>query len=209
MEQNKVKVLTLKRVMDEKRAAKLKQSFLTEEHFHTLITEDTDGYDVNGNLLFRYRKNAIPFDLLKQGYDSFKDSIELTEGRGSASGSSHKRIRKDGSESNITVGNKVYSGNVGYMDAGAIWAAFKHYNAKKQNAFDKEKVLLEQKKEIVLPEFKVVEEAAKPTAEEKAAAKAAEKQAAADKKAADKAAADAAAAAKAKAAADKAAAAKK
>lgn len=98
----------------------LKGTFLDENSFDTLITDDADGYDLHGNLLFRYRKNAIPFDLLKQGYLAFKDSITLTDGRGIASGSSHKRIRKDGSVSNITIGNKVYSGNVGYMDAGAM-----------------------------------------------------------------------------------------
>jgi len=103
-----------------KGAENLKGKFLDETSFDTLITEDSDGYDMHGNLLFRYRKNAIPFELLKSGYEAFKDSITLTDGRGIASGSSHKRIRKDGSVSNITVGNKVYSGNVGYMDAGAM-----------------------------------------------------------------------------------------
>jgi hypothetical protein len=94
--------------------------FLGEDSFDTLITEDCDAYDLFGNLVFKYRKNAIPLDILKSGYDSFKDSIQLTDGRGKASGSSHKRIRNDGSVSKITVGNKVYSGNVGYMDAGAM-----------------------------------------------------------------------------------------
>lgn len=103
-----------------KGAEDLKGKFLDENSYDLLITNDCDAYDLHGNLLFRYRKNAIPFDLLKSGYEAFKDSITLTDGRGMASGSSHKRIRKDGSVSNITVGNKVYSGNVGYMDAGAM-----------------------------------------------------------------------------------------
>lgn len=103
-----------------KGADKMKGKFLDETHYDIVITNDCDGYDMYGNMLFRYRKNAIPFELLKTGYESFKDSITLTEGRGIASGSSHKRIKKDGSVSNITVGNKVYSGNVGYMDAGAM-----------------------------------------------------------------------------------------
>jgi hypothetical protein len=98
----------------------LKGTFLDDNSYDTLITDDADAYDLQGNLLFRYRKNAIPFDLLKSGYLAFKDSITLTDGRGIASGSSHKRIRKDGTVSKITVGNKVYSGNVGYMDAGAM-----------------------------------------------------------------------------------------
>jgi hypothetical protein len=89
----------------------LHKKFLTNDDYTTLINYDCDGYDLNGKLLFRYRKNAIPMDVLKSGVEAFKDSIQLTDGRGSASGSSHKRIRKDGSISNITVGNKVYSGN--------------------------------------------------------------------------------------------------
>ncbi|MES2287296.1 MAG: hypothetical protein V4547_16510 [Bacteroidota bacterium] len=112
--------LVLKRVMDDIRAGQMSKKFIDRSFVHHLITEDTDGYDVNGNLLFRYRKNAIPIDLLKSGVNAFKDSIQLTDGRGAASGSSHKRIRKDGTTSNITVGNKVMSGNVGYMDAGAM-----------------------------------------------------------------------------------------
>ncbi len=103
-----------------KDAEYLKGKFLDDTSYDILINHDCDAYDLNGNLLFKFRKNIIPFDILKNGYESFKDSIILTEGRGTASGSSHKRIRKDGSKSNITVGNKVYSGNVGYMDANAM-----------------------------------------------------------------------------------------
>ena len=111
----------LKRVLDDEQAAKLKTQYLNDSHYNTLITNDADGYDAyTGALLFRYRKGVIPYDLLKTGYESFKDSIELTESRGAASGSSHKRIRKDGSVSNITVGNKVESGSVGYMDKSAM-----------------------------------------------------------------------------------------
>lgn len=98
----------------------LKGTFLDDSSYDLLVDHDADGYDLHGNLLFRYRKNAIPFETLKLGVDSFKDSIQQTDGRGIASGSSHKRIRKDGTVSNITIGNKVESGNVGFMDAGAM-----------------------------------------------------------------------------------------
>jgi len=101
-------------------AEHLKGKFLDETAFDLLITSDADGYDLHGNILFRYRKNAIPFELLRSGYLAFKDSIVLTDGRGISSGSSHKRIKKDGTVSNITIGNKVHSGNVGYMDASAM-----------------------------------------------------------------------------------------
>ncbi len=115
-----MKTYKLKRVIPVEEADALKTTYLNENDFTVLVDHDADGYDLNGNLLFRYRKNAIPTDILKLGVDSFKDSIELTESRGAASGSSHKRIRKDGSVSNITVGNKVESGNVGYMDSSAM-----------------------------------------------------------------------------------------
>lgn len=106
--------------MTDQEAEKLKGKFLNDSHYDLLITEDADGYDIQGNLLFRFRKGAIPLEVLKSGYVAFEKSIELTDGRGIASGSSHKRVRKDGSTSNITVGNKVQSGNVGFMDAGAM-----------------------------------------------------------------------------------------
>ena len=115
-----MKTYKLKRVIPVEEADALKTTYLNENDFTVLVDHDADGYDLNGNLLFRYRKNAIPTDILKLGVESFKDSIELTESRGAASGSSHKRIRKDGSVSNITVGNKVESGNVGYMDSSAM-----------------------------------------------------------------------------------------
>lgn len=114
-----MEVLRLKNTMP-KGAEHLKGVFLTDNDYDAVIDYDCDAYDVNGNLLFMYRKNAVDLAVLKLGYESFKDSIQLTDGRGIASGSSHKRIRKDGSVSNITVGNKVYSGNVGYMDANAM-----------------------------------------------------------------------------------------
>lgn len=115
-----MKKIVLLRVMSEEAAKELKKSFINESHYNMVIAEDCDGYDEEGNLLFKFRKNALPLDVLKQGYESFKGSIEWTDGRGAASGSSHKRIRKDGSVSNITVGNKVQSGNVGYMDPSAM-----------------------------------------------------------------------------------------
>lgn len=111
----------LKRIMTDEQGEALKGNFLDESYIkHPVIDHDADGYDLNGNLLFRFRKNVLPLEVLKQGVDNFEYSIELTESRGITSGGSHKRIRKDGSVSKITVGNKVLSGNVGYMDSNAM-----------------------------------------------------------------------------------------
>lgn len=131
-----MEVYRLKKQLTDEQAAALKGKYLNESHYDTLITGDADGYDANGKLLFKFRKKAIPMETLKLGVDSFKGSIELTESRGIASGSSHKRIRKDGSVSNITVGNKVESGNVGYMDSNAM-VKYCRKTAFAKNYFDK------------------------------------------------------------------------
>ena len=133
-----MKTYKLKKQLTDEQAEKLKGKYLNENNYDLLITEDADGYDLNGNLLFSFRKNAIPLETLMLGVNSFKDSIELTESRGYASGSSHKRIRKDGSVSNITVGNKVESGSVGFMDSGAM-VKYCRKTAFAKNYFDKYK----------------------------------------------------------------------
>lgn len=115
-----VKIIKQGKILKDNEAAALKGKFLNESHYHTLIDYDCDGYDSYGNLLFRFRKGVMPYETAKLGYESFKKSIQFTDGRGITSGSSHKRIRKDGSVSNITIGNKVWSGNVGYMDINAM-----------------------------------------------------------------------------------------
>lgn len=131
-----MKTYNLKKQLTDEQTEKLKGKYLNDKNYDLLITEDADGYDINGNLLFRFRKNAIPLETLMLGVNSFKDSIELTESRGYASGSSHKRIRKDGSVSNITVGNKVESGSVGFMDSSAM-VKYCRKTAFAKNYFDK------------------------------------------------------------------------
>ena len=72
-----MKTIKVKKILSDKQALKLKGKFLKDKHWNTLIDYDCDGYDINTNqLLFRFRKNAIPFDVLKSGYDAFKDSIK-------------------------------------------------------------------------------------------------------------------------------------
>lgn len=113
--------IILKRLYtDEQAEKKFKGKFLKESDCKKLITTDTDAYDSSGRLLFRFRKNVIPIDTLMLGVDNFRASIQWTESRGITSGSSSKRIRKDGSVSNITVGAKVQSGAVGFADPSAM-----------------------------------------------------------------------------------------
>lgn len=114
------KIMILKRYLTDKQGEKLNKKFLEDNCYDVLITQDTDAYDNAGNMLFRFRKGVIPIELLLSGVNAFKGSIERTEGRGAASGATKKRVLKDGTVSNITVGEYVESGNVGYMDAGAM-----------------------------------------------------------------------------------------
>lgn len=118
MEVQKIK---FNRVLTDEEGEKLKGSYLTKDYIKTnIINSDTDGYDEYGNLLFRFRKNVIPIELLELGVKSYEDSIEFTESRGMAAGGSYKRIRKDGSTSNITVSDKVHSGAAGFLDKAAM-----------------------------------------------------------------------------------------
>ena len=73
-----MEVYRLKKQLTDEQTDKLKGKYLNEKNYDILITEDADGYDINGNLLFRFRKNAIPLETLKLGVDSFKDSIEIS-----------------------------------------------------------------------------------------------------------------------------------
>lgn len=101
-------------------AEALQGTFLSKTSYDLLIDHDADGYDLNGNMLFRFRKGAIPYDVIKLGYESFKGSIGTSRNRGYASGGSFKPIRKSGKQSNTTESYPVLSGNVGYMDENAL-----------------------------------------------------------------------------------------
>lgn len=114
------KKLFLKKIKTDEQMEALKATFLLDDLNRLQVNEDCDAFDAYGNPLFIYRKNKLDLGILKSGYEAFKDSIEVTDGRGAMAGGLHKRVRKDGTTSNISVANKVTSGNVGYMDANAM-----------------------------------------------------------------------------------------
>jgi len=109
--------MLFKRIMSERKAESLKGKLLDESYGAHLIDDDIDGYDMNGDLLFRFRKNIIPEDLLTTGVNAFEKSIKSTTSRGNASGGYFNKIKKDGTESKFKESNPVESGNVGFMDA--------------------------------------------------------------------------------------------
>ena len=69
----------LNKILTDEQADELHKKHIGEEYINKLITNDADGYDMYGNLLFKFRKNVIPMETLKQGVDNFKHSIDRVE----------------------------------------------------------------------------------------------------------------------------------
>lgn len=113
MEPNKY---ALKKLLTDAEAERLQKQFINEAYVTKLINYDTDGYDLQGNMLFKFRKNVIPIETLLLGVNNFKDSINKNDGRGAASGMVSPRILQDGTTSKRIASAFVESGNVGYMD---------------------------------------------------------------------------------------------
>lgn len=112
-----MQTLQLKRQITEEAAEKLLTTFLGNDAYDAVITTDTDAHDLaTGALLFRFRKAALPPGSCKFGYECFKNSITFDSGRGAASGFIGKHILQDGRLGKAIKGNKVFSGNVGFMD---------------------------------------------------------------------------------------------
>lgn len=105
--------------MTEKQVSKLKAKMLEDNSYDTIINEDTDAYSVDKQPLFKFRKKILSEEKLLRACENLEQSIVLTEGRGTASGSNHLRIRNDGTAGKLMVGNKVYASIVGFMDRNA------------------------------------------------------------------------------------------
>lgn len=110
--------LKLKRILADEHADQLAGMYLDDTSYPVALIQDhCDAIDAGtGRMLFRFRRNTLPLDLLKLGYESFKGSIEYTYGRGMAAGGYRKRINNDGRQGNISIADKVRSGVVGFMD---------------------------------------------------------------------------------------------
>ena len=108
-----VKVYHLKRVLGFKEGAAREGTWITGEDYDLVVDHDADGYDAaTGELLFRFRKGAMPTDILMTGVDNFKHSISLSNRRGAAAGGSKT------DENGNSGADDVECGNVGYMDPG-------------------------------------------------------------------------------------------
>lgn len=116
-----VRVLHVKRVMSPKEADKRKTTYVTSDDYDLVINFDADGYDsATGELLFRFRRNAMPKEVLAAGVDNYKHSITISNNRGDAAGGTKRRVNPDGTLSNIMMADDTESGNVGYMNGGGL-----------------------------------------------------------------------------------------
>lgn len=88
-----IKRLVFKKVLSDSEMDKKEGDYLGEDFYKGLgenwkIDSDTDGYDEEGNLIFIFRKKAIPEELSKEAVDNLKGAARKRhENRGAAAGS--------------------------------------------------------------------------------------------------------------------------
>ena len=120
-EKDGVKIYTIKRAMSFLEASRLKTQHINETHYDLIIDHDADGYDeATGELLFRFRKGAMPKEILDAGVENYKHSIAVSNNRGDAAGGTKERMNPDGTPSGIFMAADTHSGNVGFMDGGGL-----------------------------------------------------------------------------------------
>ena len=120
-EKDGIKIYTLKRVLSFKAASRLKTKHVSKKHYDFIIDHDADGYDAaTGDLLFRFRKGAMPKEILAAGVDNFRHSIAKSSNRGDAAGGTVARLDKNGNPGKVMMAEDVDSGNVGFMNPGGM-----------------------------------------------------------------------------------------
>ena len=112
----------------------LKGKYLDDNSYDNLITENTDCYTSDGNILFKFRKSLLDKNECELGFLAFKDLAKATRGRGASAGqidptSQYWKKRKileiskggwsatyevNGKKSKMKVQNEVASNAIGY-----------------------------------------------------------------------------------------------
>ena len=135
-----MKTLYFTKIIDDESMRKRDCQYFDSSHYHTIVTEDCDGYiqepDGTQRLLFKLRKGVIAKNLCNQAVDSFsKFAKKLRDNRGTAAGPitkdkirnyvaeiiSHSKHRAkfrrlDGTISKTDIGSLSPSQIVGYFD---------------------------------------------------------------------------------------------
>ena len=116
-----VMVYTLQRELSSKYVHDNIRQHKIEEHPELVIDHSADGYDAaTGELLFRFRKDEMPEEILMAGVDNYRHSITVSGLRGDAAGGTTERLDKDGNPTGIFMAEDTTSGNVGFMNGGGM-----------------------------------------------------------------------------------------
>ena len=120
-EENGVQVYHLQRVLSFKEAEARKSTYINSDDYDFIVDHDADGYDAaTGELLFRFRKGAMPKEILMAGVENYMHSIKGSNNRGDSAGGTKERLNKDGTPSGIFMADDVDSGGVGYLNGGGM-----------------------------------------------------------------------------------------
>jgi len=135
------KKLIVKKLLSDEEVGKLEGSFIDENYIkYPLINENIDVYYLDENnqekLLLKFRKNRINNQLIRIGWNSYKDLAKPSRGRGASAGPIDKEsvywkkrkivntnkwstgyLKEDGSVSKMKVNNQVASNPIGYYES--------------------------------------------------------------------------------------------
>jgi hypothetical protein len=111
-----MKSIKLEPIMEEKDADALIGSFLDESFIKYHITEDTEVFKENGDLLCILKKNVVPEQTLEMARGPFRKAISPTNNRGSAAGDVSKLYK---------VGDKIGSATIGEIKGNQYRALLK------------------------------------------------------------------------------------
>ena len=128
-----VKKVVVKAHFTDEEMAKKEGTHCSEKDADTIFNEDVDVY-VGDELLAKFRKNVIPKDTIKLGWESFYETAATSRNRGAAAGPIAQngvywkkrkpveikgwstRYMQDGKLSKMRVNNLVYSSVLGYFE---------------------------------------------------------------------------------------------
>ena len=131
-----MKTLNLQKLLTDDECEKLKGHFVDESLIkYNIVDTDTDCYNEEGQLLFKFRKGQISKELCELAWENYKDLAKASRGRGASagqidpnsaywkkrtlvktSGFSTKYVVK-GKETKMRVNNQVASQPIGYFES--------------------------------------------------------------------------------------------